>query len=819
YTAAGTYNVKYTLITDVGCRADTIVHPVTLNDPPVAAFNVAAPFCADKPITLTDASTVTGTASINKWIWTFDDGSPAINAITNAAQTHAFATTGNHTISLQVETTSGCQSTITPKQVPIHPNPVVDFNLPNVCLPAGTAQFISSSTIADNTQNQFTYSWDFGDNSPLTGGQSPAHNYTTIGPYNITLSVTSVDGCKTISQPKALTTIYAEPVARFTSAAEVCVGNAASFTDQSNAAGSTVTQWNWNFGDATSSTDQNPVHTYSTAGTYTVTLSVGSAIGCQTVNNIASHTIIVNALPTADFSISAPGCAGRVITFTNMSAANSGTLTQWAWNFGDGSNAILVTSGAPMTHSYLTPGTYPVKLKVESSKGCVSSITSKDLIIHALPVAQFTPPVACVNDQAPFVDASSVTPGSISTWQWNFGDPNAGAGNANTASVPSVTHHYTVPGDYTTQLVSTSNEGCTDTVRHTFTINGGVLTPAFTIENTTALCSNKDIIIKDASQINSGKIIRVEISWDAADLTIKTVDTDPQPGKTYIHTYPEFGSPATKTYTVRYDVYSGLTCVNSKTQSITVLATPVIAFDAVLPICSNSPAFQLGAHLQNTMTGTGAFSGAGVSGSGLFTPSVAGSGSHQITYTFTADNTCVNSFVRTITVDPTPVADAGPDKFLLEGGRVVLSPRVITNIPVTYNWSPPDWLNNPSIPNAEASPHTDFTYTLTVTSDKGCHTSDDVFVKMLKAPIIPNIFSPNGDGIHDKWVIDFLDSYPGCIVQIYNRYGQIIYRVVNYTAPWDGKINGQDAPIGTYYYIIDPKNGRKPITGYVDIIR
>jgi gliding motility-associated-like protein len=231
------------------------------------------------------------------------------------------------------------------------------------------------------------------------------------------------------------------------------------------------------------------------------------------------------------------------------------------------------------------------------------------------------------------------------------------------------------------------------------------------------------------------------------------------------------------------------------------------------------PAFQLTqVQMQNTLPGTGVFSGTGISNTGLFDPEAAGSGTHALLYTYNADNGCSNSATQDIIVNPTPIADAGPDKALLEGGMAILTPTLITGFPVTYEWTPATWLKDANVALAEASPPSDFNYTLTVTSDQGCTTSDDVFVKLLKSPIIPNIFSPNGDGIHDKWVIEYLESYPGCVVQIFNRYGQLVQKFVNYT-PWDGRINGKDAPVGTYYYIIDPKNGRKPITGYIDIIR
>jgi gliding motility-associated-like protein len=108
---------------------------------------------------------------------------------------------------------------------------------------------------------------------------------------------------------------------------------------------------------------------------------------------------------------------------------------------------------------------------------------------------------------------------------------------------------------------------------------------------------------------------------------------------------------------------------------------------------------------------------------------------------------------------------------------------------------------------------------LKVTSDKGCSATDQVFIKVLKMPTIPNIFSPNGDGVHDTWKIDYLDTYPGSTVDIFNRYGQKVFHSDGYTTPWDGTVNGKPVPVGTYYYIVNPKNGRSQISGYVDVIR
>jgi gliding motility-associated-like protein len=84
---------------------------------------------------------------------------------------------------------------------------------------------------------------------------------------------------------------------------------------------------------------------------------------------------------------------------------------------------------------------------------------------------------------------------------------------------------------------------------------------------------------------------------------------------------------------------------------------------------------------------------------------------------------------------------------------------------------------------------------------------------------LTNAFSPNGDGINDKWNLPFLDNFSDCRVQIFNRHGQIVFTSVGYSNPWDGTIAGKVAPVGTYYYIIDLRNGERPLTGYVVVLR
>ena len=180
---------------------------------------------------------------------------------------------------------------------------------------------------------------------------------------------------------------------------------------------------------------------------------------------------------------------------------------------------------------------------------------------------------------------------------------------------------------------------------------------------------------------------------------------------------------------------------------------------------------------------------------------------------------CADSAFISINVWKKPVARAGPDKRTKEGIPVMLDGSA-AGTDISYYWNPPAYLDHPDSLQPKATLMEDFRYTLTVTSNRGCGFSvDDVFVKVFKNVVVPNAFSPNGDGVNDTWQIRGLSSYPDAVLQVFNRYGQQLYESKSYNTPWNGTYKGTVLPVGTYYYIIDLKIGEPPLGGWVFILR
>ncbi|WP_276347833.1 PKD domain-containing protein [Daejeonella sp. JGW-45] len=192
-------------------------------------------------------------------------------------------------------------------------------------------------------------------------------------------------------------------------------------------------------------------------------------------------------------------------------------------------------------------------------------------------------------------------------------------------------------------------------------------------------------------------------------------------------------------------------------------------------------------------------------------------GDYLVSLTVTSATGCENSITQTVTV-PAPSLDIGEDLTILQGGSFTFNISA-TGTNLRYKWSPSAGLDRDDIRNPTATPTQDTPYTLTITTEEGCVITDDIFIKVVEKPIIRNTFTPNGDGVNDLWLIDYLESYPEVRVDIFNRFGVKVYASIGYTTPWDGNSNGSQLPVGTYYYVIDPKMGLPAYTGWVTILR
>ncbi len=662
------------------------------------------------------------------------------------------------------------------------------------------------ATTTKGTQILYLYQY----NKPVT--------YTAAGDYTVVDTVfnPTEGACGNNDVVEFDFNISAPPTAGFMAAGS-CLGDSTIFTDKTKTNGSFIKTWLWDFGDNTTSALQNPKHLYTNPGNYKVKLSVANVNGCGTDTTIM---VYIDHKPVASFITSVPDCIGRSITFTDQSTSVDGKIVKWIWNFGDGKTDTL-TNNQPFNHTYANTGTDTVKLTVILDTGCSSAVVEKAITVSPIPVVDFALPAVCLNDTyAQFTNQSSIADSSEPTFNylWNFGDPNATAANPNTSTEQNPKHKYSQADNYNVTLTVTSEYGCSQSKTQPFTVNGDTPVAAFSIENSSNLCSMDDVFFDDRSTVNFGSITKIVWYFDYNNKPTDTVvfykDSLPASRK-YRHNYGLFNSPLTKSYTVRMDVYSGITCTNTTQQNITIYANPLVTLSSVGPLCQNSPPVQI-VENKNGFTGTGVFAGTGVSSTGLFTPSIVGT--FTLNYAFTAQNGCSYSTTEQVTVNPVPTVSIVPDLVLLEGGQVTI-PAKASGDSLTYQWTPSIGLDNDNILNPVASPSENTTYKLIATNPQGCLAAAEVNVSVLKYPLVPNAFTPNGDGINDTWDIKYLDSYPNNTVDIFNRVGEKVFTSIGYPIPWDGTYKGSPLPSGTYYYIINPKNGRKIISGSVTIIR
>ncbi len=390
--------------------------------------------CAPLTVNFRDQSTGNPTS----WNWELSNGT--LSSVQNPTVT--FSQPGTYTVKLVVQNANGFGQIERIDYITVHPSPIVNFaaNLTMACLPA-VIQFTDQSTTPVGTIT--SWQWDFGDGATSTA-QNPAHTYAQTGFYTVTLRVTSSTGCSQIRVRSAYIRVVGNIDVAFNAFPGITCRPpfGVNFVNQSNGPGNIT--YSWNFGNGQTATGYNAATNYTSTGTYNVTLNAVSDLGCT--GSLQKTVTLTGA--TTDFQSPSETCPGAPVNFQNNSS--HAPLTSF-WDFGDGTSSGQINA----TKTYLTPGTYTVKL-INQYQHCTDSII-KTITVNNGAGADFSADDSSFCAAPATVRFSDLTPNAVS-WLWNFGD-----GTTSTEQNP--VHTYNNVGTYSVSLIATSSAGCIDTIR------------------------------------------------------------------------------------------------------------------------------------------------------------------------------------------------------------------------------------------------------------------------------------------------------------------------------------------------------------------
>ena len=428
----------------------------------IAIVFLAGPVSATKPVGSYISNTTSGNVpltvqfvdgSLNtptSWTWLFGDGGTS----TSKSPVHTYTNTGTYSVTLIATNADGSDTLtkigyITVSKASSLPSVSFVTNISSGNAPL-TVQFLDSSM---NTP--IAWAWSFGDGGTSTI-QNPVHTYSTDGSYTVTLTVTNSAGSNTSSQAGYIKVTKVTDAPNPLFKATVTSGNAPLNIQFLDASDNSPSSWVWSFGDGTTSTLQNPTHTYTTAGTYTVTLTAINSAGSNTVSQTGYITVNA-AVPVSSFTANiTTGVKPLTVQFTDTSA---NAPTGWYWTFGDGGTSTLQNP----VYTFNKVGTYAISLGTTNSAGNNTTTVAGYITVNnaaIIPVASFTSDHQEGN--APltiqFADTSSNSPTS---WLWTFGD-----GIQSTVVNPS--HTYSRAGSYTVTLTAANAAGSNTTTQQQY---------------------------------------------------------------------------------------------------------------------------------------------------------------------------------------------------------------------------------------------------------------------------------------------------------------------------------------------------------------
>lgn len=533
YALDGNYPVSLVVTSDFGCR-DTAVQQVPIHPLPTAGFS-APNVCAGSQVEFLDSSGIS-TGSIASWNWTFGDG----NTSSLDEPVHTYQVPGTYTVMLTVTSVNGCSNSVS-EPLNIFPNPVAAFSTTGACVGSNNT-FINQSSVSGGIG--FASSWDLGDGSS-SSITNPVHNYLNYGTYNVTLTVTTAQGCTDQNVQPA--SVYRNPTVTF-DADDVCLGIPVQFIEQAVANDGFIVTWDWTFGDGGTSNESRPLHQYANPGSYNVNLITTTTYGCA---GSYSDSVMIHARPAADIH-AVNACQGVPVQFSSASPGSSQGVT-YQWDFGNG----FTSTDSSLTYQFNNAGTFDVTLVATNQMGC-SGTDFLRVEIYPLPATSFDAADVCQGSTTVFNNLSTISSGQINSWSWNFGD-------LQSSTQYNPRHDYQSPGTYTVALMAVSDHGCVSSTNEIVRINPN---PVVSFGSGMQGCAPLSTTFQDHSLVSSGNIDGW--LWNFGD---GNISTDQHP----VHEYTSGGQ-----YNVTLTVVSDAGCQASYTQNgiIRVFGAPVADFTA-----------------------------------------------------------------------------------------------------------------------------------------------------------------------------------------------------------------------------------------------
>lgn len=535
YAGTGNYTVTLRVENNAACGGfDIISKTVAIEAKPVADFNNSV-LCANSAVEFRDNSNISA-GVVNQWYWDFGDNTTSLQK--NPVKT--YNTPGNYTVKFVAKSATGCISDTLPRLISVSSKPTGSFTVADTCF-GNTTRFTGSAAVTNGTITNWW--WSLGNNSN-SSVQNPNTAYAAPGNFTIRFAATANTGCASDTITRSVR-IGSKPIAGFSESTQ-CGNKQVSFTGQSSNANEPVTGWYWNYGNAVTGNQQNPVYTYNSFGDYTVKFVAKSSLGC--VSDTALKPIQVNAKPVGAVQID-NGCLNTSLSITENSAIEYGSITGWYWSFGDATSS---TQREPVK-VYNNTGNFTVKFAATSNRNCVSDTITKSITIEPKPVAAFTLKDGCAGEPLQLKNNSSISFGTIDKHYWNFGD-------GNTANTQLPGYSYTNGGNYIIEYTAVSKNGCVaDTVKQPVLIETKPVVD-FNFGNS---CAGKEIPFENKTTNTFGSITGWQ--WNFGNNTSSTLE---QP----VITYSKFGN-----YPVTLTAVTANGCSSSLTKTVTIKEVKISA--------------------------------------------------------------------------------------------------------------------------------------------------------------------------------------------------------------------------------------------------